>query len=219
MNVNEPQTVASRTGTAPSSEARYRLVIRVRLTPKPAPPAPTRRSWLGAIGVAASVALIGLLWLAFRPSNEASAPSASLADDAQSAARNQAANDTVPAPSASTARVVVPADPSLPVVPRAQDASSPPVPVHEALPDVPQSALRTIRGTVRVAMRVTIDRDGKVTAVSTAAPGPSRYFERLSREAAHEWLFSPSATQDERTLLIRFHYTRDGVNAFVEAPE
>jgi hypothetical protein len=68
-------------------------------------------------------------------------------------------------------------------------------------------------------MRVTIDRDGKVTAVSTAAPGPSRYFERLSREAAHEWLFSPSATQDERTLLIRFHYTRDGVNAFVEAPE
>ncbi len=40
--------------------------------------------------------------------------------------------------------------------------------------------VETIRGTVRVSVRVIVDAEGKVVAATSEDPGPSRYFERLS---------------------------------------
>jgi TonB family protein len=88
-----------------------------------------------------------------------------------------------------------------------------PTPVNEVVPEVPRSALQTIRGTIRVAIRVTIDRQGAVSAATTEERGPSRYFERLSTDAAKQWRFEPSSSGKSRNALLRFNFTRDGASA------
>jgi TonB family protein len=92
-----------------------------------------------------------------------------------------------------------------------RDAS--PTPINEVMPNVSRTALQTIRGTVRVLVRATIDRQGSVTAVASEIPGPSRYFERLSLAAARKWTFSPAHSDAPRSVLIRFDFTRDGTTA------
>jgi TonB family protein len=92
-------------------------------------------------------------------------------------------------------------------------------PINEAIPSVPQSALQTIRGTVRVTIRVIIDKQGTVVAATSDIPGPSRYFERLSLEAARKWTFTPADTEDPRVMQVRFHYTREGVTARANPPQ
>ncbi len=78
---------------------------------------------------------------------------------------------------------------------------------------VPRSASQTIRGTVRVSVRVIVDEDGNVVAATAEDPGPSRYFERLSLEAAKEWMFAPAETRGRRLMLVKFNYTRSGATA------
>jgi TonB family protein len=85
--------------------------------------------------------------------------------------------------------------------------------VHEVIPDVPQRARRTIRGTVRVSIRVIVEQDGTVFAALAEQRGPSRYFERLAIEAAKQWTFPPADTSDQRLMLVKFGFTRDGTTA------
>jgi len=90
------------------------------------------------------------------------------------------------------------------------------VAIDEVTPAPSQGALQTIRGTVRVAIRVTIDQQGRVIATTAETPGPSRYFERLSVDAAKKWRFQPTSSNAARTALLRFHFTRDGATATAE---
>ena len=90
------------------------------------------------------------------------------------------------------------------------------LPINEVLPNPSRSALDTIRGTIRVSIRVTIDRQGKVTAAVAKEPGPSRYFERLSVAAAKQWQFAPVNSDEPRTMLLRFHFTREGTTALAD---
>jgi TonB family protein len=83
----------------------------------------------------------------------------------------------------------------------------------EVMPTVAQSALDTVRGTIRVALRVDIDREGAVVAVTSEEPGPSRYFERRCIDAAKKWAFAPAQTDEPRSMRIRFAITRSGVTA------
>jgi TonB family protein len=85
--------------------------------------------------------------------------------------------------------------------------------VTEVLPDVPQRARRTIRGTVRVSVRVIVEQDGTVFAALTEKRGPSRYFERLAIEAAKQWTFPPTDASDQRLMLVKFAFRRDGTSA------
>jgi TonB family protein len=85
--------------------------------------------------------------------------------------------------------------------------------VHEVIPDVPQRARQTIHGTVRVSIRVLVEQDGTVFAALTENRGPSRYFERLAIEAAKQWTFPPADTTDQRLMLVKFGFTRDGTSA------
>lgn len=104
-----------------------------------------------------------------------------------------------------------------PVAARAAAGNSPSS-INEVMPVVPRSASDTIRGTIRVAVRVTVDEDGKVVAATSEVPGPSRYFERLSLQAAKKWKFAPVETGGQRSMLVKFNYTRSGTTAKADAP-
>lgn len=95
----------------------------------------------------------------------------------------------------------------------------PPSAINEVTPQVPQSALNTISGTVRVAVRVTLDSQGVVLDAIAADPGPSRYFERLSVDASRKWTFPPANSEQQRTRLVKFNFTREGVTAHAEPVE
>ncbi len=85
--------------------------------------------------------------------------------------------------------------------------------VHQVLPDVPRKARDTIRGTVRVGVRVRVDPSGVVAGAKLDSAGPSRYFARLALKAARRWKFRP-AEVDARNVpsewILRFQFEKDG---------
>jgi outer membrane biosynthesis protein TonB len=64
--------------------------------------------------------------------------------------------------------------------------------VQQFLPDASQKARDTIRGKVRVSVKVHVDESGRVTEAAFDAPGPSQYFADRALEAAKLWLFMPA---------------------------
>jgi TonB family protein len=84
---------------------------------------------------------------------------------------------------------------------------------HEVLPNVSQRALGTITGTLKVRVRIKVDRGGNVTQASLESAGPSPYFARLALAAANGWKFTaePQPSQTEWRLL--FEFRRDGTRA------
>jgi TonB family protein len=70
-----------------------------------------------------------------------------------------------------------------------------------------------------VSIRVIVDKDGTVIAAAADDPGPSRYFERLSLEAAKKWTFTPAESQAQRVMLVRFNFTREGTTARAHPPQ
>jgi TonB family protein len=81
------------------------------------------------------------------------------------------------------------------------------------IPEIPRGARLTIRGVVRVSVRVIVEQDGTVFAALAEDPGPSRYFERLAVDAAKQWTFPPADTEAQRIVLVRFAFSRDGATA------
>jgi TonB family protein len=85
--------------------------------------------------------------------------------------------------------------------------------LHQALPDVPQSALDTIRGAVRVGVRVQLDASGKVVGADLESAGPSKYFANLAIKAAREWQFTPATMGGQNASsewILRFEFAQDG---------
>jgi TonB family protein len=111
---------------------------------------------------------------------------------------------SVPAPSEAEAK-------SVESKVRKQPAAS--SPISKVIPDVPQSARKTIRGTVRVSVRVIVDGKGTVRVATADDPGPSRYFERLAIQASKKWMFAPTDSEKQRIMLVRFNFTRAGTTA------
>ena len=128
----------------------------------------------------------------------------------KAAAPAPAASQPVPAASEPTPAPVVP--------PVAGESSAPsgaaPGIVHKVLPDVAQKTLNTIRGTVRVGVKVTIDPSGSVTGAEIASRGPSAYFADQALNAAHEWKFAPG--EESRERILRFEFTPSGTRAYAE---
>jgi hypothetical protein len=85
--------------------------------------------------------------------------------------------------------------------------------VHEFIPDVPAGARRSVRGHIKVWVRVIVNRDGSVFAATPDRTGSSRYFERLALEAAKKWTFPPADAPSQRLVQIRFDFSRQGVTA------
>lgn len=181
-----------------------RLVIRVKI-PKGTPPAPVRRrlSRRALLLIAGAIAvLLSLAGISMFRTDPVSAPVAT--SPAPVPAPRQAA-PVVSEPKSTEAKPVEPE------VRRQLDA--PPSPINEVIPNVPRSARETIRGTIRVSIRVIVDKEGAVLAATADEPGPSRYFERLSVEAAKKWTFTPTDREEQRIMLVRFYFKRTGTTA------
>ena len=221
---------ATESSRAPADSSRARLVIRVEL---PSIEGPTRsampvsakpRAFPWVVG---AVVLLGLAWWGIRALRTDPRPApvsapATAPDAAPSAATRPA--PSTPAPVADVPVIPPPvptpsstpaAAPPVPAVPRPPAALSQPTSavVGEVMPTVSRSALGTIRGTVRVAVRVVLDNDGRVLSAVADDAGPSRYFEQRSLEAAKQWTFGPAANGARRTMRIRFEFRRSGVSA------
>jgi TonB family protein len=88
--------------------------------------------------------------------------------------------------------------------------------LHQALPKISPSAQRTIRGKIKLRVRVHVNQTGNVTRADMVSAGPSRYFARLAMEAAHDWKFIPSTQSAERRWMLHFDLTRQGTAASAE---
>jgi len=64
--------------------------------------------------------------------------------------------------------------------------------LQQILPDAPQKARDTIRGKVRLSVKVNVDESGTVTQATLDAPGPSQYFADRTLKAAQLWKFAPA---------------------------
>jgi TonB family protein len=87
--------------------------------------------------------------------------------------------------------------------------------VHRVLPQVSAGAQRTVRGTIKVRVRVTVDSAGSVTKTRIESGGPSRYFSRIALEAARDWKFAPAQAGDsgDREWNLQFDFNRKKTDA------
>jgi hypothetical protein len=104
--------------------------------------------------------------------------------------------------------------PPAPAAPSSVKAQSAPSPVmHEEIPAVSRSAHDSIRGQIKVVVRVTVDRGGNVVAENLDVRGSSRYFARLATDAAKKWKFASADNPSPREWLVQFEFSHSGVTA------
>jgi outer membrane biosynthesis protein TonB len=80
---------------------------------------------------------------------------------------------------------------------------------HEEIPEIPPRIRQSIRGHVRVSVRVIVDEESNVFAALVDSPGLSKYFDRVAIEAAKKWTFPPPDSTS-RLKLVKFDFTREG---------
>jgi len=88
--------------------------------------------------------------------------------------------------------------------------------VRQVPPKISASAQRTIRGKIKLRVRVHVDSAGNVTRTDLVSAGPSKYFARLVLDAARQWKFAPSPQERERRYMLHFDLTRHGSSAQAE---
>jgi TonB family protein len=175
---------------------------------------PTQQLPFRVIAVGSLIALV-VLWAGWRlfhshPDHLPPASSdsqTSLQQAASSAGTSQSpAAATAPSPRASASS------------PTSASASASTAAVHQVIPDVPRHARESIRGRIKVTVRVTVDRSGNVIGERLVSSSSSRYFARLASDAAAKWKFAPADKQGSREWLLRFEFTRGGAIGQVATP-
>src|SRR5580704_915081 len=89
--------------------------------------------------------------------------------------------------------------------------------VKQFFPDASQTARDTIRGKVRINVKVHVDESGRVTAAAFDAPGPSQYFADRALEAATLWLFTPAKMDGHNVpsdWVLRFEIDPAAINVY-----
>ena len=209
-----PEPAPHRPASAEPPVSAPGLLIRVEISKGP-PRAPvrrrlSRRTLLLILGAAVAV-LLGWVAISVFRTEPPSAP---------------AATDAAPSSEPSLARAPDPSKvaPVLPAQTKPAGAKSvesdlqkqpdaSPLIISEVIPEVPRSARETIRGTVKVSVRVIVDKEGTVLVATADDPGPSRYFERLAIQASKKWKFAPTDSAEQRIMLVRFNFRRAGTTA------
>ena len=136
----------------------------------------------------------------------------------QAAAAPKSAAASAPVPSAAGTEQAPARAAARPASPPATVAEAPTRPVlHEEIPRVPRSALETINGRIKVAVRVAVNDAGNVTDTALQNPGSSKYFAHMASESAKAWRFTPAAARQSRRWLLQFEFTRAGVIASAAA--
>jgi TonB family protein len=97
--------------------------------------------------------------------------------------------------------------------PSAASISAPsPTIVHQQNPEVSSHARESIRGVIKIAVRVDVDRSGNVYEATLDERASSKYFAHAAVTAAKQWKFAPAA-QGTRAWLLHFEFTRAGTTA------
>jgi len=89
--------------------------------------------------------------------------------------------------------------------------------VQQVLPDAPQKARDTIRGKVRISVKVHVDESGSVTQAAFDSPGPSQYFAALALKAAQLWKFAPAQMGGRNVpseWVLRFEIDPAAINVY-----
>jgi outer membrane biosynthesis protein TonB len=97
--------------------------------------------------------------------------------------------------------------------PQSVKSSAPAAVLHQEIPALSRSSRQSIRGQIKVTVRVTADRSGNVVGQTLEDRGSSRYFAQLATETAKKWKFAPLVDRDSREWLLEFDFTRGGVVA------
>jgi serine/threonine protein kinase len=152
-------------------------------------------------------------------SEEAPAPSQSTAPDSNSPPPQlqKPVTASAPVPAAAPSQQT-PTQPQ--PQPQAEQTAAPtattinPAIVNQILPDIVPSAMKTINGTLRVSVQLTVGADGSVTGATLQSTGPSKYFAGKSLEAARHWKFRPESAPSNWTL--EFQYRQIGIHVVAE---
>jgi len=132
------------------------------------------------------------------------------ADPRPAANESAPPKDTTPLAPAAPPLSKRPAASSGPVVPPASSGAA--EVLHQAVPDVSSKARSTIRGTVRINVRVKLNPDGSVSSAELDSPASSQFFANIALKAARDWRFAPSSAP---SALLRFDFTNSGSNAYL----
>jgi TonB family protein len=90
---------------------------------------------------------------------------------------------------------------------------------HQVIPEIPQSAKNTIKGTIKVTVHVDVDSSGRVTSAKLKSAGPSRYFAGKALAAAQRWEFAAPGAGGQPTnssWLLQFRFRRTSTQASFE---
>ena len=187
-------------------EIQSRLQPQARSVPAPTEPPPAssprpyRYSWRTFIPIAVLI-VVALGWGLYRlifPS----APQKAGDSNTQSVQPT-----TTPAPTTPPAEATRAEPPKAPT-------SSPGSVLHQVLPEPPKSAMNTITGTIKVAIRVQVDNAGKVTDATFKSHGSSNYFANQAMSAAKRWEFSPpqvNGQPEASAWLLQFRIKRTSI--------
>ncbi|MBZ5654543.1 MAG: TonB family protein [Acidobacteriia bacterium] len=87
------------------------------------------------------------------------------------------------------------------------------------IPRVSPGARHTIRGKIRVPVKVDVDAAGNVTQARLQSAVASEYFARLALEAARGWKFKPVRANGQAVpseWVVRFYFSRGGTDGSAE---
>ncbi|MGH9663632.1 MAG: protein kinase domain-containing protein [Bryobacteraceae bacterium] len=154
--------------------------------------------WVAAAVLLLAAVFIGHKMLTRPDAAHSPAPAAGQNENATATPPAQVPTPISPAPSVSRPEPV-PAD----------GASAQEI-VHRVMPDVSKQALHTIRGRVRVRVRLRVDPHGTVANASLDFAGPSRYFANAALRAAQGWVFAPAGSNIERAWILHFVFRQSG---------
>jgi serine/threonine protein kinase len=181
---------AAPASAAPAS-AVSRLPADMKVPGKPAPAASASKLRLLVPAIAVGVIVLVAIWAGMRPfrSHPNSLPPTS------STAQSSSQPSVAPAAASQS-----------PVTPMSGAAAV----LHQEVPALSHGTRNSIRGQIKVTVLVTVDRSGNVVGETLENQGSSKYFARLSLEAAKKWKFTPADSQDSRQWLLQFEFTRSG---------
>jgi TonB family protein len=89
--------------------------------------------------------------------------------------------------------------------------------LSQVLPDVSQKARDTIRGRVRVSVKVHVDPSGDLAGAELDSRGPSKYFADLALQAARRWEFAPAKVDGSNVStdwIVRFEFSQLDTKVF-----
>ncbi len=148
--------------------------------------------------------------------NSTAAPTPAPADapaPAATSAPKPAPGQAPPAAAAAPEPVAPP--PQAPTAASAGGATVKGAVAQQVEPDILQSALRTISGTVKVSVKVNVDASGNVTDSELDSAGPSKYFANKALDAAKHWKFTPAQVNGQpvtSTWTLHFDFTQSGAS-------